>query len=243
MIRQGEFGFDDIHCKAPDWSPPYGGLTVKLPCVHLMAKKIELELAHETYQEFILQAREAKKAGQFDRAIDLAMQCWGHVDSMMRYAQKYQDREFDSLECIDLVLELAPPLFHFEALDKLAALLKEQRRIDKQASADLAGKLAAARARMWEAHRVWNALESTSSITFDLGPKQRTVAKFWAAIGVCKRSPDGNTRLLFDADRHVRIKCSSCGATGKARLAKVLEQVSCPRCKHTVPFALLGEEN
>lgn len=210
----------------------------------VVAKKAELELAHETYQELIRQARQAKDQGQFGRAIDLAMQCWSHLDAMMRYAQKYQERQFESLECIELVLELAPPLFHFEALDALAALLKQQRRIDKQASADLAGKLTDARARMWEAHRAWGAMDSQSTNAANgFTPTNQKLTAFWVTTGACVQSPGGAPRLAFDGDRLVRVKCSSCGATGKAKFVRVLADVLCPRCKTSAPFVVLGEDS
>jgi hypothetical protein len=212
-----------------------------------VAKKVELEVAYESYQALILQAREAKKAGQYDRAIDLAMQCWVHVDFMMRYAQKYQDHEFDSLECIDLVLELAPPLFHFEALDKLAALLKEQRRIDKQASADLAGKLAEARARMWEAHRVYAFLEAVPGMsekrlreTFakDSARIQGLVA-VWETTGLVRRDSDdieSEIELRTTLQMPVQAKCSACGQVRIAPRGNLLSFAHCARCEGLVVF-------
>ncbi len=211
-----------------------------------MAKKAELELAHDEYQALILQARQAKADRQYDRAIDLAIQCWVHVDSMMRYAQKYQDREFDSLECIDLVLELAPPLFHFESLDKLAALLKEQRRIDKQASADLAAKLAEARARMWEAHRAWSQVELQAASP--CAPSSVALASLpglWESLGLLVWKQVGNDRvpgLAIGLDEQAKGKCSSCGAVAKAKKARFLSAGTCPRCKSDGFFVFLRSD-
>lgn len=217
-----------------------------------MAKKAELELAHDEYQALILQARQAKADRQYDRAIDLAMQCWAHVDWMMRYAQKYQDREFESLECIDLVLELAPPLFHFEALDMLAALLKEQRRIDKQASADLAAKLGEARARMWEAHGVYALLEATPGMSERRlceiarvdGERIQRLMSLWESIGLLSRaSASVECEIDFRSILRtpVQAKCFTCGHERVAPRGDLLSLSDCPRCETLVVFVWTGE--
>ncbi|HVP11023.1 MAG TPA: hypothetical protein VMV94_07530, partial [Phycisphaerae bacterium] len=121
--------------------------------------KAEMEAHRAQYYELIAKARAARQDGRYREAVELAMSSWEYVDGMMQYERKYEDKEFNSVEGIDVVLKYAPLLFDLDSLNRLEDLLKDRRRIERDTSADMGDKLAKATAMMWEARRMWNYLE------------------------------------------------------------------------------------
>jgi hypothetical protein len=219
-----------------------------------MAKmKAELDADYTRHETVMGEARSACHRQDYERAIELAVSAWDCIDGMMLYERKYCNRrEHHSIDSIDCVLRFAPLLFHFESLDKLAALLKSQRRIEKNTTTDVAQKLADARSLMADAHRLWNHLEKQGECRQDLlrnelGGDQdrwRSIAETWERMGLIHRVPDGGSyRLALSTsfDRPTRGKCPSCGVIGKATKARLLETITCPQCHATVQFVLLSE--
>ena len=185
--------------------------------------KVEMESHRAKYQEVMASARLALRKGQHDEAVTIAASSWTYIDGMMQFECKYENREFSNIEAIDVVLDFAPLLFHSQVLDDLESLLKSQRRIDRDASDDLAGSLANARARMWDAYRLWNHIERNDECRQDelrtaLGGDQdqwRSIAEAWERFGLIRRISDRNSYRLSIATRidgEALAKCPSCGA-------------------------------
>jgi hypothetical protein len=217
-------------------------------------KKADMESHRDEYYARISKARSALSQGHYHQAVQFACSSWDFVDGMMQYERKYEDREFKSIEGIDIVLDYAPLLFDVESLDGLETLLRTQRRIDRNASDDLADKLAKARFLMWEAHRAWSHLENVQKAMQDrlhgaLGGDAnvwRYLVKSWEQMGLVHRESDGQVHqvaLATQMDLTVSGKCPSCGAVGKARKAKFLESVACPKCSQQVHFVILATES
>ena len=100
-----------------------------------MAKtKAELESESERHSALMADARSELQQGEFQKAVQTAASAWQHVDGMMQYDRKWGSKsEFESVDSIALVLRYAPLLFDNQSLDQLDALLKSQKRIDKNA--------------------------------------------------------------------------------------------------------------
>jgi len=213
--------------------------------------KAELERHQAEYYALVTQVRSALQSRRFHLAIELAVSAWPYIDGMMQFERRYESKEFKSIEAIDVVVRLAPLLFDFQCLNKLADLLKAQRRIDKNASADLAANLSNAQALMWEAHRLWKHLEANLDARQDelrknLGGDQdrwRGIAEEWERIGVVRRTPDGGSyrlALCTRMDEPVHGKCPSCGVVAKARKARMLVETPCPKCGVLARFVILA---
>jgi hypothetical protein len=218
-------------------------------------KKAELEFDCTRYSELMAEVRQARKECDFPRAVQLAMSAWDHVDGMMQYERRYGGQaEFKSIDSIDFVLRFAPLLFDFEILQKLEVLLKSQRRLDKNTTADLPQSLDKAKAEMWEAHRLWGLLEANVEVRQDqlratLGGDQnrwRWIAETWQEMGVLQRKPSGESyviTLTTRMDDKVRGKCPACGATGTGAKYRLLDEITCPKCRAQVNFVLLSPSN
>lgn len=215
-------------------------------------KKAEMEDHSAKYRALMVKARAAHREGRYHDAIDAAISTWNYIDGMMQYERRYESREFTGIEGIDLVLRYAPLVFDHQNLNTLESLLRSKRRIDKNTSDDLAGKLTGARVLMWEAHRVWDHLEKDSDTRQDrirqiLGGNQdrwRSVVETWEKMGLVRRTPEGGSyrlSLVTRMDQVVRAKCPSCGAVAKAKKSKFLENQVCPQCRTTVSFVILAE--
>ena len=218
-----------------------------------MAKtKAELEADSYRHRALVAEARADLQRGEFQKAVKTAVSAWEHVDGMMQYNRRWGSKsEFESVDSIALVLRYAPLLFDNNSLEQLAALLKSQRRIDKNAAADIAADLEVAKALMWDAHRFWTYLEEHAEVRQDdvrrkLGGEQdswRGIAESWDRMGLIQRIPEGGSyRLLFTTriTAEARGKCPSCGVTGKAAMAYFLEEITCPKCGVTSSFVFLS---
>jgi hypothetical protein len=156
-----------------------------------------------------------------------------------------------SVAAIELVLKYAPLLFHLETLTKLDTLLRTEKRIDKNASADLARSVATAMTEMWANHRLLNFIESNpecrqDSLRSHLGGDQeywRWVAEAWEKMGLVCRTPDRGSYRLALATRMGQLvegKCPGCGHIDRAPKAMFLEEIACPSCGRAVWFVLLS---
>ena len=215
-------------------------------------KKAELEEHRSRYQALMSRARAAQREGLYREAVELALSSWDHVDGMMQYERRYEKREFASIESIDVVLRFSPALLDFPSLDKLEALLKDYRRIDKNTSESLVEKLAAARSLMWQAHGMWDHLEQHPDTRQDelrqiLGGDQnqwRSLAEMWEKMGLVCRTPEGGSYRLALSTRMGKVvpgKCSSCGAVSEAPKAMFLEELACPDCHTKAMFVMLTQ--
>ncbi|NOT00130.1 MAG: hypothetical protein HOP29_05840 [Phycisphaerales bacterium] len=207
-------------------------------------KKAELEAHRDAYHKLMSDAQSALRQGLYREALRRAVDSWPYIDGMMQYERRWEEREFKSVEAIDMVLNVAPLLFDFETLNKMEALFAEYRRIDKFASDDLADRLAQARAFMWDAHRMWHHLEQHPHVRQDelrqqLGGDQarwRSIAESWEHMGLVFRERDGASYRVLIATRLgqvVSAKCFACGAIAEAPKAMFLEQIHCSECGRT----------
>jgi len=216
-------------------------------------KKAEMEAHRAKYASLMRKARKAEQEGLYRTAVETSLESWKHVDGMMQYERRYGDKEFTSIQGIDMILKYAPLLFDFPSLDTLQTLLKDYRRIEKNTSENLGDKLADARERMWEVHRLWDYLEMNPGTRQDglrkaLGGDQgrwRSVAEAWEKMGLLRRTPEGGSYRLALATRMGEVvpgKCPSCGHVTSAPKAMFIEALSCPECKTEGMFVLLTGE-
>ena len=216
--------------------------------------KAEMEDHQRTYQSLMADARTAERAGLYRTAIEKALESWKHIDGMMQYERRYEDREFGSIPAIDLTLKYAPLLLDFVSLDALEGLLKDCRRIERNTSDNLGEKLATARTRMWEAYHLWDYLEWNPIVRQDelrrlLGGDQdhwRFLAESWDRMGLLRREPEGGTYRLALSTRMgevVPAKCPACGSVVEAPKAMFLEERACPKCRAGNLFVILSTQS
>ena len=216
-------------------------------------KKAELEQHREEYRRLMGEAQAALQEGLFRDAVKAALSSWNYIDGMMQYERRFEDREFASIEAIEMILTYAPLLLDYRSLDQLGSLLKDYRRIDKNTSQSLADKLAKATALMWDAHRMWDHVEHHAESRQDklgkvLGGEQaqwRSVAEGWEKMGLVRRVPEGGSYRLALATRMGEVvsgKCPHCGASTQAPKAMFLEELACPDCRAKGLFTLLPKQ-
>lgn len=213
-------------------------------------KKEDMERHREQYYALMAQARAAHDEGLYHQAVELAISTWDHIDGMMQYERKYEEKVFDNVEGISMVLQYAPLLLNLESLEMLESLLKDQRRIDRNTSESVKEQLAKARELLWEAHRMWEQIERRHAATADelfgtLGGKKsrwRLIAEEWEKMGLLRRIPKGRVEQLALStrmDEVVLAKCPTCGVVAKARKSEFLEEHACPSCCNLVTFVIL----
>lgn len=217
-----------------------------------MATKAELQAAQGKYDECLARAREAESQGRFTDAIKCAAEAWQHVEAMMQYERKFEDAEFRSLPCIDLVLRIAPHLLHNEALEQLGALLKSRKSIDKHATDDLATRLTGANETLGKLHRLWDHIERHAGARQDrleseLGGEQsewRGICECQETMGFFIRERRGNSFCLYlraRLDSKVRCKCIKCGAESVREKRSALSSHQCERCEQVAAMVWCSE--
>jgi hypothetical protein len=216
--------------------------------------KSEMEDHYQQYHALMGQARASLREGLHRKAVQTALAAWDHIDGMMQYGRKCNDELFDTIAAVDLVLDYAPVLLDFRQLDRLEALLKEYRRVERDTTTDMGEQLARARARMWNAHRLWDHIEQhadarQAELRSALGGEQKEwvdIVTAWETMGLLRRIPEANTyRLAFSTrlGEVIPAKCPECGNATHAPKAMFLEEMACPACGKRVLFVLLGCEH
>lgn len=217
-----------------------------------LATKAELQAAQGKYDECLARAREAESQGRFTDAIKCATEAWQHVEAMMQYERKYEDAEFRSLPCIDMVLRVAPLVLHNEALEQLGVLLKSRKSIDKHATDDLAARLTEAGETMGRVYRLWDHIERNAparqdQLESELGGDQsewRSICERQETMGFFIRERLGNSfRLCLRAqlDSKVRCKCIKCGAESDREKRSALSAQRCVRCEQVAELVWCSE--
>jgi hypothetical protein len=215
--------------------------------------KAEMENHDRQYHALMEQAQGALDRGMVRQAMQHALAAWEHIDGMMQYDRKYENASFDTIPAVDLVLRYAPLLLDSRQLDRLQALLKECRRIERDTTADIGEQLAEARARMWKAHGLWDYIEQHSDVRqaelrAAVGgeqPEWVDIVAAWEKMGLLRRTPEGNTyRLAFSTrlGQPMPAKCPECGHVTEAPKAMLLDELSCPQCRKRVLFVLIGDQ-
>ena len=214
-------------------------------------KKEELAAQYHFYEASMKKAKRFIGQGLYAEAVKSALEGCEHVDSMMQYAHKYQEREFHNIEAIDLVVKYAPFLFDFESLNSLEELLKSCKRIEKNTSVCIGDRLAGARNLVAQAHILWNYLDREPDVRQDqlrknLGGEQeewRYIAEHWEKMGLIIRQKEGASYRLSLQTRmeaETKGKCPRCGSFQEAPRAMLLEETACPDCGATVCFVILS---
>lgn len=215
-----------------------------------MATRSELETECHKYEYHLEKARQAEQEGRWGHIVDNAKSAWQHIDGMMQYRRKYESREFDSIEAIDLVVQYAPLRFDYKSLDELDQLMKEYKRIEKNTLSDMRQKLIEASSLMDYAYDLWHCLisaEEQRQLSLDeLQSKQpdrwNFVIHHWIRMGVVVGAEPASTKieLTTSISRRTRAKCSSCGALVQAVTHKFYEEQACPKCKVNGWFVILN---
>jgi hypothetical protein len=217
-----------------------------------MAKnKAELESDAVNYRKAVSAMRTAHEDFDILRAIGVALSACQYIDGMMQFEKRFEAKEErKSVETIDYVFKYAPLVFDKTSLERIEELLTAQKRIDKIATDDLAARLKQAVELMWDARRLWIHIKENPGVPQNSLRKRlegtqdrwRMIAESWEQLRMIERVPNEGSyalSLTTSLTAHVRGKCSSCGATGKATMVTLLSEIACPKCKKTVMFVIL----
>jgi len=212
-----------------------------------MATKAELGSARDEYYRCLDRARSSCSDCNYQQALDWCINSFPFIDEMMQFERKHLNGNHSEIESISLALYLGPLILNQKCLVEVASLLTACKRIEKNTTANIAAELQIARQRLWVAHRFWKMLtkngatnnDDISTILEDHENLRIQLISTWDKLGLVRIVDDaGPSRieLVTNLNELTSAKCPACGAIGKARKAKLLEEVSCPKCKSRVVF-------
>lgn len=210
-----------------------------------MATKAELELARKACHAIALDAIKAEQRHEYIRVVDLALQSLPLLDSAMQFERKYLNIEQPPTPTIRLILEYAPLFFRRHAIDQVADLLKQSKRIERLSGQDLKSSVDRSRELLEESALLWDALESDDA-RFNVAnePKRRwsSILEIWQRSGLViapKNSGSSTWTLRTKFDAVVRAKCSACGGVSEGRKLHFLSQAKCSKCKTETNHVIL----
>lgn len=203
------------------------------------------------YDELQACARAAEARGEYFTAIEHARGAFPFINGMMQFREQSEGASFESIETIDMVLRLAPPLFDTASLDELEALLKAKRRIAKETNVDEKTQFVVAREQIRVAHRLWNFIEANPAVNSDQIAAHLQLVKslwsglldFWVKANLLTVHDDsGQATYGFEhsTDHVIIAKCGLCGIACKGPKHRFLQQQECPRCQQSSLFVLVG---
>jgi len=218
-----------------------------------MATKAELESASRHYHHYLVAAKTAIQAGNIFAAIQNSVASLSSIDGMMQFERKSNQREFNSIETIELILTYSPVIFDSESLDRLADVLKSQKRIDKNASADIAKNLKTARQQLNNSYQLWLHLLQFPNHTIEAAmenvgaPKEwlTWLVQYWEMQGYARRielTGKTHVQVMLPQDEIVSAKCPGCGVVGNGKKWQFWNTNTCPKCKHQVVFVMIKKQ-
>ncbi|MBX3318066.1 MAG: hypothetical protein KF902_14515 [Phycisphaeraceae bacterium] len=214
--------------------------------------KARLEADRAEYDDHMRLARDAENRHDYAEALRHAMAALEHVDAMMKFERRYEETEFDSVPCIDMVVRLAPLIFHAESIERVRAILKQHRAVERNTSADLAKTLDDAVARMADARRLWNSIEANPGTTLnalqeslggDPGVWRDIVSQWVSASIVCRAIiPRGvELRLASEITAPARARCSRCTRLVQGKRGQFYTEQRCPTCGLDAMFVMVPD--
>jgi hypothetical protein len=212
--------------------------------------KAEMEAHSYAYQERMQAVRVAENAGLYGAAVAAAISAWQHIDGMLQYRKKYESHDTISIESVEVVLEFAPLLLDARSIAALEQLLDDNRRINSEISRD---KLAEARSRLRETHRIWTYIELHPNVeqtelwaVSGANKKEwQAVVGAWTKMGLVHQTERENSFTVALATRMGQIvsaKCPSCGTVVQGPKGMFVEPAHCTECRHTGLFVLLANQ-
>lgn len=207
-------------------------------------KKSEMEYANASHGQLVSIADAAFRAGDLRKAAANAVDALRHAEGMMRYARKYDDESFETVRCVELLLQLGPLLLDSALLDKVEQLLKATRYVEKNTGENLGDLLSEARARLDAAHACWSQIAQADGVPVDelaVGADnlERELCDQWMCAGLIETTPDGaGVRITTDLDRQSAALCLNCGADGKLSKREYLGEISCGGCGKMAGFLM-----
>lgn len=213
-----------------------------------MAKKIDLETSHNTYQMFAGLAKQALKsrcyAEAFSQCFDSLSDLPGYVDFEIRFMKS----TVVALPTVDMIFQNAPALFRYDAVNQVEQLLANHPKLAKKIDRDLTLEVAQCRSTMTAARELWRRF--TTGRTHGDEPlatlenDEQRVIETWRAKGLL---PESSRSVLetdqFQAGFHRKFVglCPRCGHEQTGTKLSMLAPLRCPGCEHNVEFVLLQE--
>lgn len=212
--------------------------------------KSELEWNQQEYYSRLRRAKAAINKQCHQDAVNEAALALHHVDGMMQFERRYENTVFDRIEAIDIILVFAPMLLDLANLELLAAVLKNQKRIDKNTSVDLAIELDQARQLLWDSYRIWSLLEvQQTTWEHEIHEKVevsrdrvRALLDHWVAMQLVRRKREPNDDCVFLVTHFSAPcvgKCPTCGASVTREKIALLVDSDCQACGVAVGFVIL----
>lgn len=209
--------------------------------------KAELQYHRDSYHELLSKSRNALNSGSPLVALSIAIESWAHIEGMIRFERKAGTDTLDSIEGIDVVLDLCPLFFNTAVIDQAAAFVRDVRRMQKHVSVNYQERIAFARDLTREALRLCDILEKSEGASGHDLLGSSTVAREsgeqllddWCRIGFLSRHQDGSQvryHLTTDLRHRTRAKCPSCGAVVRGMKNAMLAAKNCPKCATAVHF-------
>lgn len=204
------------------------------------------------YDHYLLQANTEIAAGNYFLAVQYCVASFEYINLMMQHEQKQNDREFETIETIEIVLKYAPALFDAESLASLAKILKSQKRIDKHATDDLAAKTSEAIELIQVAYTVWNKLQNNTqhnlaqvlkSVSAESLARIEEVVRIWSHQGYVQlhQLEDEIIPCISNPQEvSVKGKCPSCGVLVNGKKYHFWRANKCPKCHKESVFVIMA---
>ena len=214
-----------------------------------MATKAELEAARDRYGRCAATADFAAKNRDPAKALGASLASLEFVPPFVGWARKYGGGAGAGVELptIDLILGLAPALFEWRAVERLAAFAAAEAKLFKRLGRDLAGEVRAAGEQFRVTSALWDRLAALGAgaplpewSARDALPAEKVAVRVWSELGVAAGSRAG-VRLQGALDDPAVGMCGVCGALRRGESREFLIDQTCAACGKRAAFVIIPE--
>lgn len=213
-----------------------------------MAKKIDLETSHNTYQMFAGLAKQALKSRGYAEAFSLCLDSLSDLPGYVDFEIRFMKSTVVALPTIDMIFQNAPALFRYDAVNQVEQLLANHPKLAKKIDRDLTHEVALCRSTMTAARELWKRFTTGPTLGDEPLPipknDEQRVIETWRAMGLL---PESSQSILdserFQAGFHRKFVglCPRCGHEQTGTKLSMIAPLRCPGCQNNVEFVIHQE--
>jgi len=213
----------------------------------MAVSKADLAVASKSYLEHLIAAGKAVDAFDYPAALRHAVDSLEHLDNRLQFKRKEPSDIDDEFHAERFILQLSPPLFSHESIDRWAEVLKGQRRL-KAYFVGAEARIELAHEQVDDCRDVWNIIANGGSLDayFEGSDKPAksvgTALVVWENMGlICTATSDDGAAIRRGwRDQRMSAKCPHCGATARTKRRGFIHPLECPRCHKVGDFVVVA---
>lgn len=208
-----------------------------------MAKKSELEQAHEECERIHREIASALHSRDITLAVKLAVSALSYQHASVTFQRRFQNLVTIKIPAVDTILRYAPTFFLSRSIDAVETWYNSGNKAERTALSEIPVQITSARDLTSYAVKLWEVFADSPEAFLrpPNDPRNKAIIPIWVYASVVTINPNAPTTYIrvTDPRRDAVAKCSSCGRERRAPITELLEPSRCPACERRSVFVII----